>query len=482
MTRVSEPIQRETSASLPTAAISSPVAAIACALAMAGFELARTVRAEPTGDAVEILAAGSLVCAGAIAASLAAGAVAGRGGAAALAARWIARLAVSGLVFFGSLLALEAWVVPAALQDWYEVEALDGSGATLHEPDPETFWRMRPRFRGRLVHPELGGVLIETNSLGLRDREPEPCEEPAIVLGDSFGLGLGLQGGETLAGRLEALSVAPRVVNAGVAGFGTFDQAILLDRVASAYAAPSLVIAQIYVGNDLGENLAFLRRHAREHDRAWFSARFPGGESLFDGAAALEESGREVIVGAPKRSRLRNGIESRSRLGRLLFDRIARFAASRGEAPRGAPSNSMLVRSLEHEPDAEVRLAIEATAFALRAIAERASALGARFLACSVPAKVQVDAALFESALRSARLDPAAFDVGRPQADLARACAEAGIALVDFSDEFRERIERGERLYFAEGHWRPEAVAAAARAIAAALEAPENRPTPAASR
>ncbi len=442
------------------------VAAVTVALVAAAIRLLWTVQIDSPGNAVPFFLAGVGFTTAALAAALAAGAVAGQSGVPARAARAVRRVAVSALVLCASGLAVEAWVAPALLADWYEVRTTDGSGAQLHEPDPELYWRMRPHFEGRLLHPEIGGALIATNSLGLRDREPEeiPDGERTIVLGDSFAFGLGLKSEDTLSARLVALGVAPAAVNAGVCGFGTFDEALFLDRIAGRLA-PAVVVALVYTGNDVGDNLAFLRRHAKTQTANWIADRFPGAEPFFERAANLTEAEWRIPSDLRRGSPLLGWLASRSRFGRLVVDALDRPAASRGESPRGAPVNAILLRSLAKSPDDEIRFGFEATGAALRALDERARRIGARFLACLVPALLQVEPGLLADVAERASLDPDSLDADRPQAEIVAACASGGIECVDLTPEYRGRIARGEILYFAEGHWRKAAVDLAAEAI-----------------
>jgi lysophospholipase L1-like esterase len=108
--------------------------------------------------------------------------------------------------------------------------------------------------------PTPRGARGPTNSYGMRDAEPLPAGAPGVlrvaVLGDSFSFGLGVERDETYPAVLEALlratpETARRpvdVLNFGVGGYSTADEARVLEYKALAWS-PDLVIVG-YVLND----------------------------------------------------------------------------------------------------------------------------------------------------------------------------------------------------------------------------------------
>ena len=110
------------------------------------------------------------------------------------------------------------------------------------------------------AHKVDKGVEISTNSYGMRDAEPRDLEPSTssriVVLGDSFTFGFGVKDREIWPRRLEFLldkvtSKGGRpvdVLNFGVGGYGTRDEALVLEYKGLAWE-PDLVIVG-YVFND----------------------------------------------------------------------------------------------------------------------------------------------------------------------------------------------------------------------------------------
>jgi lysophospholipase L1-like esterase len=100
---------------------------------------------------------------------------------------------------------------------------------------------------------------VSANSKGLRDDESS-LQRPAIIcLGDSYTMGWGVEHAESYAQRLERLS-GQKVLNAGIASYGTARQMILL-RELDTSALTHLVIQ--YCSNDYHENNQYIRNNNR---------------------------------------------------------------------------------------------------------------------------------------------------------------------------------------------------------------------------
>lgn len=109
---------------------------------------------------------------------------------------------------------------------------------------------------------EEGGLRIEHNRLGFRDVDHTVEKPPGtfriVVIGDSFTESEGVNLEDTYWKRLEAAlneRSGPRVevISLGVSDFGTYQEAITLERYGLAYQ-PNLVIHQIFALNDIANN------------------------------------------------------------------------------------------------------------------------------------------------------------------------------------------------------------------------------------
>ena len=187
-------------------------------------------------------------------------------------------------------------------------------------PDPELIWVLKPNWNGF----EFNDVPVHHNSLGLRGPEPAPPgpDGPLRVLfvGDSVTYGHNLPAAATIPRRLqEHLQARTRrpieVINAGVPGYSTFQEAIQIRRHGETLA-PGLILLGFCL-NDVTERYTSL-------------AAF-GGPRYFmldvDTAAGLSWVQRIWLASATRESVVR----------------LVRSAARRGEAYR--------LRALWEEPD-----------------------------------------------------------------------------------------------------------------------------------
>jgi lysophospholipase L1-like esterase len=136
--------------------------------------------------------------------------------------------------------------------------------AGLNIPDRTLLWRMRPHFDGLV---SKGKHDVRTNSIGLRSPElrtgPRESRVRLLVLGDSVTFGYKVANDEAWPRLLESLlnegrdALAPEVevVNGGVLGYGTYQEAALLAEYGPTLR-PDLVILQFYA-NDPIENLTY---------------------------------------------------------------------------------------------------------------------------------------------------------------------------------------------------------------------------------
>ena len=144
---------------------------------------------------------------------------------------------------------------------WQEAEA---QGHLLREP--------RPSCRGRHRLLDDYDVEYRFNAHGLRGPEVVPAAEPRIlVLGDSQTFGQGVAEPATfcalLGDRLAVPADRPTaVMNAGVPGYGTFEEAWRAERLVP-LLRPRFVVVTVFAdnvlipdeGNDLSNNLAWIR-------------------------------------------------------------------------------------------------------------------------------------------------------------------------------------------------------------------------------
>ncbi len=139
-------------------------------------------------------------------------------------------------------------------------ELRDGYGAgysLVHRYDPELGWLPIANTVGA-----FGGsrtITVRHNSLGLRDVEPDRAGRPTVVfLGDSFVWGYDVEESERFTELLRGDLVGMRIVNAGISGYGTDQEYLLLNRIWGT-VAPNVVVLIFCVDNDRDDNTSNMR-------------------------------------------------------------------------------------------------------------------------------------------------------------------------------------------------------------------------------
>jgi len=124
--------------------------------------------------------------------------------------------------------------------------------------DPLLGWANKEGATTELKTPEFSAT-VTINSKGLRGREipyeRTPGTARIALLGDSFAWGFGVSDDEALAPQLErALGGGVEVVNMGVIGYGTDQEALFYESEGRRYA-PDLVLL-VFCLNDVENNVA----------------------------------------------------------------------------------------------------------------------------------------------------------------------------------------------------------------------------------
>lgn len=201
--------------------------------------------------------------------------------------RWYT-LGVIALSLFFSLLLAEALVraadglglvdlspslaeLPAAAgslgEDQVSIEASAGQ-TSLYVSDPALHHRMAANWAGFFpeeITRQVGRskVPIRTNSLGLRSPEVALAKPKdtfrILVLGDSVTFGWGIRNEDGYASQLASLLTTMwpdkrfEVINAGVSGYGTWQEALWLDETGRKLS-PDVIVVQVHL-NDAADNL-----------------------------------------------------------------------------------------------------------------------------------------------------------------------------------------------------------------------------------
>jgi lysophospholipase L1-like esterase len=178
----------------------------------------------------------------------------------------------------------------------------------LYVLDSAAGYRMRPDTCVRLATAEYDGVL-RTNAQGLVGPLVSPSKPPdefrIVVLGDSYTVGGQVPYERTFPAILEQRLRAAgcprvRVINAGVGGYTTFNEAGLL-REHLAELQPDLVVVAAFLGNDVSENVlatAAGYRIAPEHPKGMTWGQ-PAAALVDDSGGWFARNGRGAAATMP---------------------------------------------------------------------------------------------------------------------------------------------------------------------------------------
>ena len=367
---------------------------------------------------------------------------------------WATRLA---LLLLG--LALPVLLLECALRAFGPILPGNYSAHLYLEPHPVYGHFHVPGTSGWLKSQEYV-TRVDINSRGLREREIA-YDKPAdirriIVLGDSFVAGAEVPVEATLTRRLEARLNAggaetTQVINAGVRGFGTAQEYLLLKHEALRYS-PDLVAVVFYTGNDVMNNGYWIKDSPRERDRPYF---------------VLADDGQLRLLPFQAKRRPREGWLERLRRESLLFGvldtgvlaklGVAQPAQAEDEGGDGGIDRSFVKYQLPvysakpsraWEKDWQVAEALLAQ---MRDEAEKA---GARFLLVNAPTKWAIYPEDWDELQQRLALSSKEWDLDAPDRRLAEIAARRDIAYIDLRAPLRDAAAAGPRLYYRQDvHW-----------------------------
>ena len=392
---------------------------------------------------------------------------------------WLPLLVLSGVALLLVALVGEIVVRLADLR-WTQLSHPECLGAQailngqkgLFRIDADAGYTMRPNACVLLRSREYDEVLL-TNSHGLVGPELPPSKPPGefriVVLGDSYTVGGQVPYEQNYTALLEQRLRAAgfgnvRVVNAGVGGYTTFNEAGLL-RSNLSWLQPDLVVVAAFVGNDVAENVLATYggyRDAPEHpdgvtwSRAaadlleqsdgWFPRnppRAPGQQSQPSAVSRARSAAQAAWEQARATSRL---------LGTLFGDPIheAAVTTAPGAAPPARDQRRLTLASFEwtilrdvpHEEHLDAAWPLFRRY--LQDVQTAAASVGAPTLVFAIPELAQFDDLAQARVVADYRFAEDEVDWDQPQRLLRAQAVRATVPTLDLLPVFRARPDRAD--------------------------------------
>lgn len=163
-------------------------------------------------------------------------------------------VAIALAVTIATLAALE---ILLRVADFRELREGVNERSLSYRHDPELGWSPAPNSSSVVTNART--IHVQHNSLGLRDIEFVPDGRPTILfLGDSFVWGLDAEADERFTELLRPRISSHKIVAAGVSGYGT-DQEYLLLRRLWPTIRPAVVVLVFCTQNDRQDNSTNIR-------------------------------------------------------------------------------------------------------------------------------------------------------------------------------------------------------------------------------
>lgn len=292
-----------------------------------------------------------------------------------------------------------------------QIALLNPSGP--FEEDAALKWKLKANFRGK-----WSGVDFQTNSLGLRDDEPQarlPQEARVLMLGGSITTGYAMERPQGYTDQLEELLGRTQmrkstVWNAGVPGYAVFQESIMFDRLFPALQ-PDYVLLDFAINDVIDKQM---------------NLKALGGKGEFRGGGAFlrfdhnlkSDRTQEFLNDLPRYSALYTG-------ARWLKVKVLAKHLKLQEEDR---EKALLEKLLIDPPPPELEKAWQETLGELKELQTKVKAQNRPFWIVMFPLREQVE--------RDSGLDA-------PQKRLAQFCQQNGIVFVDLLEAFRAKRRKG---------------------------------------
>jgi hypothetical protein len=327
-------------------------------------------------------------------------------------------------------------------------------------------------FDGWIKAPEYT-THVKISPLGLRDRRTSYAKPPGtyriVLLGDSFAEAVQVDQHDGVAERLEAALNADggrpvEVINAGVAAYGTGQEALLLEQEAYKYQ-PDAVLLLFYVGNDVANNnyrLELWDNNLKLALRPYFDIDRQGQLRMIPGPPPTPQTG---VVPFLRNCCVLYNIFETGVVNKLQPDQPREWL----EAVGGL--RTPLRGLYDTQPEDEWLRAWRISEALLARMRDDTSTLGVPLVVAGAPEWRTLDEAAWRQELASARLDSGRLQISAPTDQLGAIVNRVGAPYVDLLPPFQQAAANGGGPYYLDGdkHWTASGHAVAAGALADAL-------------
>lgn len=241
----------------------------------------------------------------------------------------------------------------------------------------------------------------------------------------------------------------------GVSGYCERQHLELLKQYGPEYD-PNVVLVQVYLGNDVGENIEYIR------------------QELHKVGDALKIRNNYFIPGedAPKEASVLQALTERSYLANYLAEKLNTMGwmlgIKRFSILPGSSTTNHTLDLMQVEPKHYIDDAWKKTEELVADIKKQTDALDAQLIFALIPKEIQVNTNVSKTVFERMELDPADYDADLPNRRFSKILSQHEIPCVDITPEFRKRIIGGEVLY--DGHFNKEGHYVFGHAIADALD------------
>lgn len=353
-----------------------------------------------------------------------------------------------------------------------------GEQAVYSQTDPVLGWRNRPGTRVRYSRRDYQ-TSVAINALGFRDVEHSRTKTPGttrvLAIGDSFIEAYTVELEESVTRRAEAIGRARgcpvEVVNAGVHGYSTDQEALWYQREGEALGADVVLVFAYY--NDVLNNIRI---------NYWGSpkpvTKIVAGEIVPTNLPLPEPSRTVESLGVRERPRpaFRGSAAWQMLAERIVAGapRVHRWLSRAGvlEPIVAEPIPDELRAYKARGPLTEFNEAWESTRALFAALGDRIVARGARPVLVYIPARFEISDRDWELTVKRYGIDPSAWDRSQVRARFREITAPHGWEFLDLTEPIQAASTLWTPTYLPyDGHWNPRGHEVAAQAVIDRLRA-----------